>query len=137
MKLQEPERMLKSEEVNRKDLDTITRVLAMKHTSEEEFIAKVLRKFLPNKGITVCFIGQGEVGVTYMELGFEVGVGDRLSSAWDRDIEYFIPLSGGVVKVLGMGGRNESDPTGELMTKMIDERNHLELNLLTIIKDLK
>ena len=72
-----------------------------------------------------------------MVRGFEVGIGDRLSTAWDRQVEYFIPQRGGVVKVVGETGVSESGAESEIITKTIDTRNNLPLNLLTIINDLK
>ena len=122
--------------MEKSDTQQLNTISTMQRTSQEEFIVKALRQFLPHKGISVYFVGNASQGVTGMETGFEVAIGERLSSAYDRLVEYFIPLKGGVVKVLGMDGGDESDPTGELMTKTIDTRNHLALNILTIIKDL-
>lgn len=133
----EPEPTLNPQEKNKQDLETFFIISAMKNTSEEEFITKALRKFVPNKGITVCFVGERSQSVLNMEMGFEVAVGDRLSSEYDRLVEYFIPKSGGVVKVLGETGLSESGAESEIITKTIDTRKNLPLNLLTIIKDLK
>ena len=128
---------LNPQEKNKQDLETFFIISAMKNTSEEEFITKALRKFVPNKGITVYFVGERSQSVLNMEMGFEVAVGDRLSSDYDRLVEYFIPKSGGVVKVLGETGVSECGAGSEIITKTIDTRNNLPLNLLTIIKDLK
>ena len=133
----EPEPTFNPQEKNKQDLETVFIISAMKNTSEEEFITKALRKFVPNKGITVYFVGERSQSVLDMEMGFEVAAGDRLSSEYDRLVEYFIPKSGGVVKVLGETGVSESGAESEIITKTIDTRNNLPLNLLTIIKDLK
>ena len=114
----------------------IKTIAEMQRTSEEEFIAKALRTFVLHRGISVSFIAEQSQGMTGMVRGFEITIGDTLSSVYDREVEYFIPESGGVVKVLGESGGNESDPSGDIMTKMIDTRDHLTLNLLTIIRDL-